>query len=79
MINSSPVSVVVTVVIAVLGVGVGLVIGYLLRAPAEGDARSGLPGRLTPLRLIKPGNNDSVSDMFKQCRKTAGEDPAIIE
>ena len=88
MIKSSPASIIITAVIAALGVGVGLIIGYLLRTPVEDESRQGLRGHLTPLRLIKAGggggggsdnSNSSVSAMFEQCRKTASDDPAITE
>ena len=79
MIKSSPAIIIVTVITAALGVGVGLIIGYLIRAPEEEPPRSLLQGRLNTLGLIKAGDNETVTDMFKQCRKAAGNDPAITE
>lgn len=62
--KSNPAALVITVVIAALALGAGLIIGYLLRKPEGQEARSGIHGELTPVKLLR---STTENETLKEC------------
>ncbi|KAK6999779.1 hypothetical protein BgiMline_009451 [Biomphalaria glabrata] len=77
MVSKSPSSLVVTVIIALLSLGVGLVIGYLLRPfPENSKEHKSLEGWIND---VEGAGDDKLAalEMLRDCGQLAREDPVI--